>query len=212
MANLELLQDDLMDVANDEVWDSVRVIDKQLQRMERIIRGILDLERLKSGKLSLEMCHPSRIVQNALYELRERALDGNITLQTEVAEGLPEFACDVEQFDRAIINLVENAIKFTQAGGVVTVRARQDESGIVFEVEDTGVGIEKDLQTRVFDRFFRANQKGTEHVTGSGLGLSLVKAVVENHRGKVWLKSEPGIGTTFFVSIPIVQVKQALYE
>ncbi len=212
MANLELLQDDLMDVADDEVWESVKVIDKQLQRMERIIRGILDLERVKSGAMSLEMSHPARIVQNVIYELRERALDGKITLRTEVADGLPEFACDVDQFERAIINLVENAIKFTLPGGAVTLRARQDDSRLCFEVVDTGVGIAKELQTRVFDRFYRANQKGTEHVSGSGLGLSLVKAVVENHRGKVWLESEPGSGTTFFVSIPIVQVKQEAYE
>jgi len=212
MANLELLQDDLMDNSDDEVWESVKVIDKQLQRMERIIRGILDLERVKSGTLSLEMCHPSRIVQNAIYELRERAADGKITLQTQVAEALPEFACDVEQFERAIINLVENAIKFTLPNGTVIVRAYEQDHALLFEVADSGVGIEKDFQTRVFDRFYRANQKGTEHVSGSGLGLSLVKAVVENHRGTVWLESAPGVGTTFFVSIPIVQVKQEAYE
>lgn len=214
MANLELLQDDLIDVKVEEgeVWESVQVIDKQLQRMERIIRGILDLERVKSGTVSLEMCHPSRIVQNAAYELRERASDQQITLRTEVSDSLPEFACDAEQFERAIINLVENAIKFTPGGGMVTVRAHDNHDALIFEVQDTGVGIEKDLQSRVFDRFYRANQKGTEHVSGSGLGLSLVKAVVENHRGKVWLESEPGSGTTFFVSIPIVHVKQEQYE
>ncbi len=206
MANLELLQDDLADNPNEEIWQSVRVIDKQLQRMERIIRGILDLERVKSGRLTLEMCPPERIVDNAAYELRERAAEGKITLETEVAENLPEFGCDVEQFERAIINLVENAIKFTLPGGTVNVRAWEEARCLMFAVQDSGVGIEKDLQTRVFDRFYRANQKGTEHVSGSGLGLSLVKAVVENHRGRVWLESEPGLGTTFFVSVPIVQV------
>lgn len=212
MANLELLQEDLMvDGSQEEIWESVAVIDKQLQRMERIIRGILDLERVKSGRLLLEMCHPSRIVHSVVYELRERALDGSITLETDVAEDLPEFACDIEQFERAIINLVENAIKFTPVGGLVTLRARQQDGTLLFEIEDTGVGIEEELQTRVFDRFYRANQKGTEHVTGSGLGLSLVKAVIENHRGKVWLQSEPGEGTTFYVEIPIVQMKQERY-
>jgi signal transduction histidine kinase len=158
------------------------------------------------------MCHPSRIVQNVIYELRERAADGKITLETQVAEALPEFACDVEQFERAIINLVENAIKFTLPGGRVSVKAHEQAHALLFEVSDSGVGIEKEFQTRVFDRFYRANQKGTEHVSGSGLGLSLVKAVVENHHGTVWLESTPSIGTTFFVSIPIVQVKQEAYE
>jgi signal transduction histidine kinase len=203
MANLELLQDDLMDNSDDEVWESVKVIDKQLQRMERIIRGILDLERVKSGTLSLEMCHPSRIVQNVIYELRERAADGKIMLQTQVEEALPEFACDVEQFERAIINLVENAIKFTLPGGSVTVKAREQDQSLLFEVADSGVGIEKDFQTRVFDRFYRANQKGTEHVSGSGLGLSLVKAIVERHKGEVAVKSEVGKGSTFSFWLPL---------
>ena len=211
MANLELLQEDLMAGEHDDAWDSVTVIDKQLQRMERIIRGILDLERVKSGRLSLEMCSPSRIVNSVIYELRERAFDGKITLETEVAADLPEFSCDIEQFERAIINLVENAIKFTPPGGMVTLRAKMVDGELVFEIQDTGVGIAPDLQTRVFDRFYRANQKGMEHVTGSGLGLSLVKAVIENHHGKVWLQSEPGVGTTFFVSMPINQSKQEWY-
>jgi signal transduction histidine kinase len=211
MANLELLQEDLMAGDHDDAWESVTVIDKQLQRMERIIRGILDLERVKSGRLSLEMCSPSRIVHSVVYELRERAFDGKITLETEVAADLPEFSCDIEQFERAIINLVENAIKFTPPDGAVTLRAKEVEAELVFEIQDTGVGIAPDLQTRVFDRFFRANQKGVEHVTGSGLGLSLVKAVIENHHGKVWLQSEPGVGTTFFVSMPINQIKQEWY-
>lgn len=211
MANLELLQEDLMAGEHDEAWESVSVIDKQLQRMERIIRGILDLERVKSGRLSLEMCSPSRIVHAVTYELRERAFDGNITLETDVADDLPEFSCDIEQFERAIINLVENAIKFTPSGGEVTLRAQEEDGALVFEIQDTGVGIAPDLQTRVFDRFFRANQKGVEHVTGSGLGLSLVKAVIENHHGRVWLQSEPGVGTTFFVSMPINHIKQEWY-
>jgi signal transduction histidine kinase len=206
MANLELLRDDLAGNTDAEVWQSVNVIEKQLFRMERIIRGILDLERVKSGRLVLEMCPPERIVDNALYELRERAADGKIALETDVAGNLPEFACDVEQFERAIINLVENAIKFTREGGRVVVQVREENRCIRFAVQDNGVGIAKELQTKVFDRFYRANQKGTEHVSGSGLGLSLVKAVVENHRGRVWLESEPGVGTTFYVSVPIVQV------
>ncbi len=207
MMNLDLLQEDLADVENAEARTTVQQIDKQLRRMERIIRGILDLERLKSGLLSLESCHPTRIVENAFEELRERAVDGKITLSADVPASLPEFTCDVEQFERAIINLVENAIKFTPSGGRVEVRVDFEDGQMIFAVEDTGVGIDRELQARVFDRFYRAKQKGTEHVSGSGLGLSLVKAVVENHRGRVWLQSTPGSGTIFFVAVPVGQAR-----
>ncbi len=207
MMNLDLLQEDLAEIENEEIWITVRQIDKQLQRMERIIRGILDLERLKSGMLSLESCHPSKIVEDAFDELRERAVDGKVVLSADVPELLPRFACDVEQFERALINLIENAIKFTPPGGRVEVRAYCEDGQMIFAVEDTGFGIDKELQARVFDRFYRAKQKGTEHVSGSGLGLSLVKAVVENHRGRVWLQSMPGSGTIFFVAVPVGQSK-----
>ena len=87
------------------------------------------------------------------------------------------------------------------------MRVRAEDGNLVFQVADSGVGIAEELQPRVFDRFYRANQKGTEHVTGSGLGLSLVKTIVENHRGKVTLTSQVGVGTTFTVTVPINAVK-----
>ena len=201
-ANLDMLRDDLQGYDAPEVHESIDLIDKQLNRMNRIIRGILDLERLRSGALSLEICPPDRIIDRALDELADLARDGAVTLESDIAPDAPPFPCDVEQFGRAIINLVENAVKFTPAGGRVCVSARPDNGSLLFTVSDTGVGIAEELQARVFDRFYRANQRGTEHVTGSGLGLSLVKAVVENHRGRVWLTSKQGIGTTFYVAVP----------
>jgi signal transduction histidine kinase len=201
-ANLDMLRDDLSDYPDAEVQQSLTLIDKQLNRMNRIIRGILDLERLRGGALSLELCPPARIIDHALDELAELARESGVTLASEIAPDAPLFPCDVEQFRRAVVNLVENAIKFTPAGGRVCVSARLDNGSLLFAISDTGVGIADELQARVFDRFYRANQKGMEHVSGSGLGLSLVKAVVENHRGRVWLTSKQGIGTTVCIAVP----------
>jgi signal transduction histidine kinase len=202
MANVELLREDIYESGDAEVRESITVIDKQLHRMNRIIRGILDLERIKNGTISLEICHPSRIIIDTIEELRHLAEDQQVQLETNTSEDLPVFHCDVEQFERAIINLVENAVKFTPAGGRVCLSTYQDDGQLIFQIEDTGVGISEELQARVFDRFYRAKQKGMEHVTGSGLGLSLVKTIVENHRGKVWLESKEGVGTRFFVAVP----------
>jgi two-component system, OmpR family, phosphate regulon sensor histidine kinase PhoR len=170
--------------------------------MNRIIRGILDLERIKNRAAALELCSPQRIIQDVIHELTDQAQGRGITLHGEVPEGLPAFACDTEQFKRALVNLVENAIKFSTADGNVWIRASAQSSSITFEVQDQGVGIPAENHDRVFDRFFRANQKGVEHVTGTGLGLSIVKAVVENHGGEVWLESDVGQGTRFFVAMP----------
>ncbi|MBN8639935.1 MAG: HAMP domain-containing histidine kinase, partial [Anaerolineae bacterium] len=209
MANLELLQDELTDadIHNSEIDDSITQIDKQLSRMNRIIRGILDLERVKIGARNFDYCPPAQIVDRAFDEMAALATDRRIQLVADVPPDLPALACDPDQFERAIINLVENAIKFSPSGASVGVRVRAENGTLVFQVEDSGVGIAEELQPRVFDRFYRANQKGTEHVTGSGLGLSLVKTIVENHHGKVTLTSQMGVGTTFTVTVPLTAVK-----
>lgn len=203
MINLDLLRDDLKAQMNGEVSRSLDVIEWQLQRMNRIIRGILDLERARSGTLKIETSDAARLVEATADELRHYVELQQVTLDCEVAPDLPPLQVDPDQFKRALVNLVENAVKFTPAGGRVSLHAAADaDAGVVFSVEDNGVGIPLEAQPHVFDRFFRANQAGTEHVTGSGLGLSLVQTIVENHRGRVWFTSAPGQGTTFYVTLP----------
>jgi signal transduction histidine kinase len=205
MANLELLRDDVYAEGTPDVRDSVDAIDRQLLRMNRIIRGILDLERVKNGVIALELCRPERIIKDAAQEMAEFAREHEVMLSWYAAPDLPPVACDIEQLGRAIINLVENAIKFTPAGGRVSMAAQAHGASVDFVVSDTGVGIAPELQERVFDRFFRAKQKGVEHVSGSGLGLSLVKTIVSNHRGTIWLESEEHAGTTFTIRLPAAQ-------
>lgn len=202
MANVDLLHEDIYETGSDDVRQSIDTIDRQLQRMNRIIRGILDLERLRDGVLALELCPPARIISSAVYEMREFAHEQNVTIDYLAADDLPLISCDVQQLERAIVNLIENAIKFTPTGGKVSVAAERDNDEVVFSVTDTGVGIAPELHERIFDRFYRGKQRGVEHVSGSGLGLSLVKAVVANHQGKITLESEIGIGTRFFIRIP----------
>jgi signal transduction histidine kinase len=206
MANLELVTDDVEGYKNPEVNKSLEIINKQLLRMNRIIRGILDLERLKTITPSIDICRPKEIIENVFDDLETLATDQNITLAIAIEDNISNFLADPEQIKQAIINLVENAIKFTPKEGRVTVRAKKDNENIVFEVEDTGIGIPSNLQVQIFDRFLRGGQRGqsgAEHISGSGLGLSLVKTVIENHRGKIWLNSAVGKGTIFFISLPI---------
>ncbi len=205
MANLDLLRDDVWENGNSEVRQSIEAIEKQLERMYRIINGILDLERIKTGAHLQEICRPLKLVEETIEELQHLADDKAIRLEAIVDMDTPEFMGDPEQFKRALINLVENAIKFTPVDGAVMILARKEGSGVEFEIKDNGIGIPAELHTQIFERFFRGRQKGVEHVSGSGLGLSLVKTIVENHHGRVWLESEEGNGTTFYVSIPAIR-------
>jgi signal transduction histidine kinase len=203
-ANLELLQEDIQTIENTEITLSVENIERQLKRMNRIISGILDLERIQVGSQLNEICHPREIVQEAVEELFDIAAEQRIELVTDIDENITEFMGDVDQFKRALVNLIENAVKFNEPGGEVLIRVVNRGRRILFSVSDDGIGIPEDLQPKVFERFYRGHQSGAEHISGSGLGLSLVKAVVESHNGRIWLQSQVRVGTTFYISIPSI--------
>ncbi len=206
-ANLELLSEDLAEFPSDDVQLSLTTIHKQLIRMNRIISGILDLERVKDGVLTTEWCAPDQAVLRAVEDLRPLADDRQIQMTVTIQPDLPSFAADPEQFDRALANVIENAIKFTPKEGQVSVEASREGSYILFTVSDTGIGIPAELHPHVFERFWRGAQKGqqgAEHITGTGLGLSLVKTIVENHGGKIHFTSQEGIGTTFVIEVPVL--------
>lgn len=207
MANLELLRDDIYSGGSADVRESLDAVDEQLQRMYRIISGILDTERARTRLMTLAICRPDRIIEKVAGDLLRFARERGVALEAEAAPDLPDVQCDVEQFERALGNLVENGIKYTPAGGSVRLTARANGPLVVFEVADTGVGIPPSIQPHVFERFYRGRQPGVEDVAGTGVGLSLVKSVVENHQGTVWFESEVGAGTRFYVQLPSAQRK-----
>jgi signal transduction histidine kinase len=110
------------------------------------------------------------------------------------------------QLREAMINLIDNAIKYTPKEGTIQVRLNQKTKRLIFEVQDNGYGISKERQQRLFQRFFRAHEPGTDHISGTGLGLSLVKTVIERHGGEVWVHSESSIGSTFGFWLPLASL------
>ena len=209
-ANLELLRDDVEDIENvdnEEVVLSVDNIERQLNKMHRIISGILDLERVRVGSSLDEVCHPETIILEAVEELSDIAKEQGIVLRADVNEKIANFQGDSDQFRRAIVNIIENAIKFNIAGGEVLIQANNRGNQIFITISDDGIGIPADVQPKIFERFFRGHQRGAEHASGSGLGLSLVKAVIESHNGQIWVRSQPDVGTTFHITVPAI-VKQ----
>lgn len=209
-----LLHVDLMrDLNLPPITESLDIVERQLERMDRIIRGVLDLERLRSGRLQLSAHDLVPIVEKTVTDLNRLAREGNITVSAVYEHDEAIIQCDVDQVERAISNLVENALKFTPAGGAVTVIVREpDQQHVVVEVTDTGIGIPEDIQHQVFERFFRGRQRGFEHVSGSGLGLAIVKTIMDSHHGHVSLASTVGVGTTFSLRFvkPVVERLNAL--
>jgi signal transduction histidine kinase len=125
--------------------------------------------------------------------------DKDIQTAVEVAPDLPYVRGDKQQLGRVIHNLVGNAVKYTQAGGRVCVRVTPESGGLLVAVSDNGPGVDGDDLPHIFERFYRARHSQAE---GTGLGLTIVKTIVEQHGGRVWAESEVGVGSTFYVELP----------
>jgi two-component system phosphate regulon sensor histidine kinase PhoR len=124
-----------------------------------------------------------------------------LTLENQTPEDLPPVMADSEKIEQAMMNLLHNAIKFTPAGGSITVSARAGERETTFSIRDTGAGISPDALPRIFERFYKTDRSRSSG--GTGLGLSIARHIVERHGGRIWAESEEGKGSTFFFTLPI---------
>ncbi len=202
MSYVELLAEDGQDILTNDMHDYISMIWTQLTRMFRLINGILDLERAQTGIRVREECVMEDVIGRAVVDMADQARSKQITLQLEIKEKLPPVLGDPQQLCQAFANLVDNAIKFTPSGGEVVVRASFTRKHVLVDVADKGVGIPLEDQTNIFERFYRGKQQGHVHVGGTGLGLSLVKAIITGHQGEINFESTPGEGTTFHIRLP----------
>ena len=170
--------------------------------MNRLIHDLLDASALEAGRLSI-VSRPgfvSEIVSSAVSMRAREARARSLTLQAELPASLPMVNADVGRVGQVIGNLLTNAIKFTERGGRIVVRARAAAPFVEISVTDTGSGIPPDEQPRVFDRFWQSRRTAGR---GTGLGLAIARGIVEAHGGRIWLESEPGRGSTFSFTLPI---------
>jgi signal transduction histidine kinase len=173
------------------------------KRLIRLVNTMLDISQIESGKMRMEV-HPAdvrAVVHEVVTFFAHDADKRGIKLHTEVPARLPKVPMDSERIEQVLINLVGNALKFTPAGGNVTVAVRVQNEHVELSVRDTGVGIAAKDQPRLFEDFgrLRDSDKGEQ---GSGLGLAIARRIVEAHGGKITLESAPGQGSTFRVLLP----------
>lgn len=204
MSYLELLTEDGQPVFTDDMREYINTIWTQLNRMYRIISGILNLERAQSGAPALEPCALDEILRRVVLEMGSQAHTKRLALRLEVPEPIPPVLGDAQQLGQAFANLVDNALKFTPPGGSVTVQAQTAGRCAEIVIVDTGIGIAPEELPRVFDRFYRGKRSGTGPLGGSGLGLSLVQTIIRSHHGTVALESAPEQGTTVRVRLPLL--------
>jgi len=178
----------------------------QIERLEWITRNLLDLSRLDAGLAALDLAeHDARdLIRATVHTFRAAAGEKGVDLALQLPTWALILCCDRARIELALSNLVENAIKFTPAGGRVEVGADADPDAVRLWVRDTGIGIDPEDLPHVFERFYRGRSAGRHAPTeGSGLGLAIVQSVVQAHGGRVSVESTPGVGSTFVMELPL---------
>lgn len=190
----------------------MRIADKNVRILRRLINQILDFRKYENGRLTLalEEVDVRSLVDEWVEAFRPLARKRDIKLTVECSgEVPPSMAIDVEKMERVVFNIVSNAFKYTPDNGAITVRAGMDGGSLVIEVADTGKGIPEDDIDKIFDRFYQVDKVRPQ---GSGIGLSLAKAFVELHGGRILVSSVPGEGSEFRVEIPVTHVASEAAE
>jgi signal transduction histidine kinase len=182
---------------------ALAAMDRAATRMQRLIHDLLDMSRTDAGKLSLHArpVQPAALVSDAVDAHSTIAASRRITLEGDADGALPEVSVDRARIDQVFSNLIGNALKFTPEGGHVRVAAARAGDEVCFVVEDDGPGIAADDLPRLFDRFWQAGKTARG---GTGLGLTIAKAMVEAHGGRVAVESTPGVGSRFSFTVPVV--------
>ncbi len=200
----DLLLDGIMGALSPEQHHALSVIRSRAQILTLLVDDLLTLQSLEKDGLRLGAVALAQVAREVVDAYQDIAKRSGIILKKEWAEDLPWAWGDAERLKQVVRNLVDNAIKFSPDGGEVTVRLWNDEKSLFCSVSDQGIGIAPELQERVFDRFYQVNGSTRRRFGGTGIGLALVRQVVEAHGGRVWVESSgvPGEGSTFTFSIP----------
>ena len=207
LASLRALVDTLNDGALDDPVAAQRFLkhmEVEVDALTQMVQELLDLSRIESGNAVLQLAAvpAATVIAHGAERLRTQAERAELDLQIALDEALPNVHVDVGRIEQVITNLIHNAIKFTPAGGVITVSAlARENSTVMVKVADTGVGIAYEDQPRIFERFFKADRARSGG--GTGLGLAIAKHIVQAHGGRIWVDSKPGRGSAFYFTLPI---------
>ncbi|MDK2821550.1 MAG: two-component system, OmpR family, phosphate regulon sensor histidine kinase PhoR [Clostridia bacterium] len=181
------------------------IINKEAERLQKLIEDLLQLSRLDNKRRNINpgKANLSLTLEKVLTTVRKLAEDKNITLEVEVPEELPELAINESYLAEVLMNLIDNAIKYTENGGKVKIKASSENNEVLVQVQDTGIGIPPESLPRIFERFYRVDKARSRESGGTGLGLSIVKHIIETHNGTVNVTSELEQGSVFSFILPI---------
>src|SRR3989339_240799 len=202
----EVLQDETFGSLNEKQKDYLNDVVTSGRHLLSLINDILDLSKIEAGKMELEPSgfNVGQLLENSLILIREKALKHGIELSTDIASDVEVIMADERKVKKVVFNLLSNAIKFTPDGGKIGIRAKRKEGVIEATVWDTGIGISKEEQEKIFGQFVQVGDIYSKKEQGAGLGLYLCRKLVELHKGKIWVESEgKGKGCAVTFTLPI---------
>jgi len=194
----------------EEQKQALNVIVRNTNRLDNLIQDILDISRLESGTMKFisEPTNIQQMVNEAIETTHSLAETKTIHLHAEVEENLPPIVIDKERIKQVILNLINNAIKFSPNGSTIILRVKKETNNILYEVQDHGRGIPKEHQAKIFDTFYQVDSGMDRKFGGAGLGLSIARGIVLSHGGNIWVESTGtlGEGSTFKFTLPLIPV------
>ena len=189
---------------DDENKHYLNIIKRHTDRVINIVEDLLLLSELEeeSSSLELEDVNLKGLIENILKIFDQRLREKNLVLKFKADKNLPLIKADPFKLEQVFINLIDNAIKYTERGEVM-ISVSQNDKGLITEIQDTGICIPKEHLSRIFERFYVVDKSRSRKLGGTGLGLSIVKHIVLLHNGKIDVENIPGTGTKFIVTLPV---------
>jgi len=199
-----LLAEELEATGDESYQKLIQTIIHNANNLETRLAELMDIVKTGSGQLQLQVepVDVKSLLQGIGWQISPLLQGKEQNLNMDLPDSLPIIHGDGQRLEQVMLNLMTNATKFTPKGGDITLRARKRDTELIIEVQDTGIGIAKDEQSRLFKPYSRLHAD-RQHHPGLGLGLALAKQVVELHGGKIWVESEQGKGSTFSFSLPL---------
>jgi signal transduction histidine kinase len=206
-AQLQMLQQEYFGTLTEKQKQSLAVIIRNAERLNKIIEDFLEVSRIEAARLKFvfKQTNLSEIINETMEFMNGFAQQKNITLVNKSDE-LPTIEIDPDRISQVLRNLIHNAIKFSPKDSCIEIDAQTQKDSIQFSVKDKGVGLDAGDQIRVFEPFYQVQGSLSRNFGGTGLGLTICRGIIEAQKGKIWVESKPGVGSTFYFTVPLKPV------